>query len=48
VKIETVDFMAIPTRDIERSVRWYTEVLGLFEDPDGNTIILHRRCKPRA
>jgi len=117
VKVETVDFLAIPTRDVERSVRWYTEVLGLqrgaegevetpnvtisfwnperdgeefkphvggfavrvsdveearreleakgvtfkgetydsgvchmgfLEDPDGNTIILHRRYKPRA
>jgi catechol 2,3-dioxygenase-like lactoylglutathione lyase family enzyme len=117
VRVETVDFLAIPTRDIERSVRWYTEVLGLergaegevetpnvtisfwspesdgeefkphlggfgvrvadveearreleakgvafkgetydsgvchmgfFEDPDGNTIILHRRYKPRG
>jgi catechol 2,3-dioxygenase-like lactoylglutathione lyase family enzyme len=100
VRVETVDFLAIPTRDIERSVRWYTEVLGLergaegevetpnvtisfwspesdgeefkphlggfgvrvadveeargvchmgfFEYPDGNTIILHRRYKPRG
>jgi catechol 2,3-dioxygenase-like lactoylglutathione lyase family enzyme len=117
VRVETVDFLAIPTRDIERSVRWYTEVLGLepgaegevetpnvtisfwnpesdgeefkphlggfgvrvadveearreleakgvafkgetydsgvgdmgfFEDPDGNTIILHRRNKSRG
>ena len=116
MKVETVDFLAIPTRDVERSVRWYTEVLGLergaegevetpnvtisfwnperdgekfkphvggfavrvadvedarreleakgvtfkgetydsgvchmgfLEDPDGNTIILHRRYKPR-
>jgi catechol 2,3-dioxygenase-like lactoylglutathione lyase family enzyme len=117
VRVETVDFLAIPTRDIERSLRWYTEVLGLergaegevetpnvtisfwnpesdgeefkphvggfalrvadveeargeleakgvafkgetydsgvchmgfLEDPDGNTIILHRRYKPRG
>jgi catechol 2,3-dioxygenase-like lactoylglutathione lyase family enzyme len=116
VKVETVDFLTIPTRDVERSVRWYTEVLGLelgaegevetpnvtisfwnperdgeqftphvggfairvadveearreleakgvtfkgetydsgvchmgfLEDPDGNTIIVHRRYKPR-
>jgi catechol 2,3-dioxygenase-like lactoylglutathione lyase family enzyme len=116
MKVETVDFLAIPTRDVERAVRWYTDVLGLergaegevetpnvtisfwnperdgeelkphvggfairvadveearreleakgvrfkgetydsgvchmgfFEDPDGNTIILHRRYKPR-
>jgi len=119
MRVETVDFLTIPTRDIERSVRWYTEVLDLdlelgaegevetpnvtisfwnpesdgeefkphlggfgvrvadveearreleakgvafkgetydsgvchmdfFEDPDGNTIILHRRYKPRG
>jgi catechol 2,3-dioxygenase-like lactoylglutathione lyase family enzyme len=117
VKVETVDFLTIPTRDIEGSVRWYTEVLGLepgaegevetpnvtisfwnperdgeevtphvggfgirvadveetrreleakgveflgetvdtgvchmgfFKDPDGNTIILHRRYAPRG
>ena len=117
MKVETVDFLTIPTRDVERSVRWYTEVLGLeagaegevetpnvtisfwsperdghefkpheggfairvadvgesrreleekgvqffgetvdtgvchmgfFRDPDGNTIILHRRYAPRG
>jgi catechol 2,3-dioxygenase-like lactoylglutathione lyase family enzyme len=117
VKVETVDFLTIPTRDVERAVRWYTEVLGLepgaegevetpnvtisfwnperdgeelrphvggfgirvtdvaaaraeleakgvefhgetvdtgvchmgfFRDPDGNTIILHRRYAPRG
>ncbi len=29
MKVETVDFVTIPTRDIERAVAWYTEVLGL-------------------
>ena len=117
MKVETVDFLTIPTRDVERSVRWYTDVLGLepgaegevetpnvtisfwsperdghaftrheggfairvadvaearrelegkgvefvgdavdtgvchmgfFRDPDGNTIILHRRYAPRG
>jgi len=117
VKVETVDFLTIPTRDVERAVAFYTDVLGLepgasgevetpnvslsfwnperdgeefrphvggfavrvedveearreleargvhfkgetvdtgvchmgfFEDPDGNTVILHRRYKPRG
>jgi catechol 2,3-dioxygenase-like lactoylglutathione lyase family enzyme len=117
VKVETVDFLTIPTRDVERAVGFYTDVLGLergadgevetpnvtisfwtpegggeefrphvggfairvpdvaearreleakgvrfkgetydsgvchmgfFEDPDGNTIILHRRYAPRG
>jgi catechol 2,3-dioxygenase-like lactoylglutathione lyase family enzyme len=117
VNVETVDFLTIPTRDVERSVQWYADVLGLdrgapgevetpnvtisfwnperngeefkphvggfairvgdvaearreletkgvafngetvdtgvchmgfFEDPDGNTIILHRRYAPRG
>ena len=117
MNVETVDFLTIPTRDVERSVQWYADVLGLdrgapgevetpnvtisfwnperngeefkphfggfairvgdvaearreletkgvafngetvdtgvchmgfFEDPDGNTIILHRRYAPRG
>ena len=117
MKVETVDFLTIPTRDVPRAVAWYTEVLGLepggegevetpnvtlsfwnpeqageafaphlggfalrvadveearseleakgvrfkgetydsgvchmgfFEDPDGNTLILHRRYAPRG
>jgi catechol 2,3-dioxygenase-like lactoylglutathione lyase family enzyme len=27
--VETVDFVAIPTRDYERAVTWYRDVLGL-------------------
>jgi catechol 2,3-dioxygenase-like lactoylglutathione lyase family enzyme len=117
MKVETVDFLSIPTRDVERSLAFYTDVLGLehgaegevetpnvtlsfwnpeqdgeefvphaggfairvadveearreleakgvefigetfdsgvchmgfFKDPDGNTVILHRRYAPRA
>ena len=117
MKVETVDFLTIPTRDVERAVSFYTETLGFepgaegevetpnvtisfwnperdgeelkphvggfairvadveearreleakgvtfhgetvdtgvchmgfFTDPDGNTIILHRRYKPRG
>ena len=117
MKVETVDFLTLPTRDVERALSFYTDVLGLepgaegevetpnvtlsfwsperdgeefkphvggfairvgdvaearreletkgvafngetvdtgvchmgfFEDPDGNTIILHRRYAPRG
>ena len=117
MKVETVDFLTLPTRDVARAVSFYTEVLGLergaegeveapnvtlsfwsperdgeefkphvggfalrvddvavarreleatgvrfkgetvdtgvchmgfFEDPDGNTVILHRRYAPRG
>jgi catechol 2,3-dioxygenase-like lactoylglutathione lyase family enzyme len=29
MQVETVDFVAIPTRDYERAVSWYRDVLGL-------------------
>jgi catechol 2,3-dioxygenase-like lactoylglutathione lyase family enzyme len=29
VQVEQVDFLSVPTRDIERAVKWYSEVLGL-------------------
>ena len=29
MKVEQVDFVALPTRDIARAVSWYEEVLGL-------------------
>lgn len=29
LQVEQVDFITVPTRDIERSVAWYREVLGL-------------------
>jgi catechol 2,3-dioxygenase-like lactoylglutathione lyase family enzyme len=117
VQVEQVDFLTIPTRDVERSVAFYRDVLGLapgatgevetpnvtlsfwnperdgeefrphvggfairvadvaearreleakgvefvgetfdsgvchmgfFKDPDGNTVILHRRYEPRG
>lgn len=119
MKVEQVDFISVPTRDVERSIGWYRDVLGLpqseqaegevetpnvtlsfwspesdgeefqanvagialrvadveearreleakgvefigetydsgvclmgfCKDPDGNTIILHRRYKPRG
>jgi catechol 2,3-dioxygenase-like lactoylglutathione lyase family enzyme len=32
--VERVDFITIPTRDSERSRRWYRETLGLPVDPN--------------
>jgi catechol 2,3-dioxygenase-like lactoylglutathione lyase family enzyme len=34
MEIEQVDFITIPTRDIERSRAWYHEVVGLPVDPN--------------
>ena len=119
MQVEQVDFVSVPTRDVERAVAWYRDVLGLpvseftdgeveapnvtlsfwnperdgeefvpnvagigvrvpdvedarreleaqgveflgetfdsgvchmgfFKDPDGNTVILHRRYAPRG
>ena len=29
MKVETVDYLTIPTRDVARAVEWYCDVLGL-------------------
>jgi catechol 2,3-dioxygenase-like lactoylglutathione lyase family enzyme len=29
VKVESVDFLTVPSRDVARSVAWYADVLGL-------------------
>jgi catechol 2,3-dioxygenase-like lactoylglutathione lyase family enzyme len=34
MQVERVDFVAVPTRDPERSRTWYREVLGLPADPN--------------
>jgi catechol 2,3-dioxygenase-like lactoylglutathione lyase family enzyme len=31
VRVEQVDFISIPTRDVERAVAWYRDLLGLPE-----------------
>jgi len=31
VRVEQVDFISIPTRDVDRAVAWYRDVLGLLE-----------------
>jgi len=31
MKVEQVDFVSIPTRDVARAVAWYRDVLGLEE-----------------
>ena len=29
MKVEQVDFVSVPTRDVARAVAWYRDVLGL-------------------
>jgi catechol 2,3-dioxygenase-like lactoylglutathione lyase family enzyme len=29
MRVETVDFVSVPTRDYERAAKWYRDVLGL-------------------
>jgi catechol 2,3-dioxygenase-like lactoylglutathione lyase family enzyme len=29
LQVEQVDFISVPTRDVERSIAWYRDVLGL-------------------
>ena len=31
MQVECVDFISVPTRDVERAVAWYRDVLGLAE-----------------
>ena len=31
VRVEQVDFISVPTRDVERALAWYRDVLGLPE-----------------
>jgi catechol 2,3-dioxygenase-like lactoylglutathione lyase family enzyme len=37
LQVEQVDFVTVPTRDVERAVAWYRDVLGLpvSEHADG-------------
>jgi catechol 2,3-dioxygenase-like lactoylglutathione lyase family enzyme len=35
MQVETVDFVAIPTRDVGRAVSWYRDVLGLSPGASG-------------
>jgi hypothetical protein len=50
--VEQVDFVSVPTRDVERAVAWYRESgvchMCFVEDPDGNVLVLHRRSSPRV
>ena len=53
VQVEQVDFISIPTRNVDRAVAFYRDVsgvchMGFVKDPDGNTLILHRRYAPRG
>ena len=52
MQIERVDFVDVPTRDVERAVEVVGErdsgvcTMAFFTDPDGNSLILHRRYAP--
>jgi catechol 2,3-dioxygenase-like lactoylglutathione lyase family enzyme len=35
VRVEQVDFVAVPTRDVARAMAFYTDVLGLPASPHG-------------
>ncbi len=34
MNVERVDFINVPTRDSERALAWYRDVLGLLPDPN--------------
>jgi catechol 2,3-dioxygenase-like lactoylglutathione lyase family enzyme len=52
IGVERTDFVGIPTRDRERTVKFYGETLGIERnprsDPDGNALMLHHRYAPYA
>lgn len=58
MQVEQVDFVSVPTRDYERAVAWYRDVLGLseseFSDAEieapnlTHVLILHRRYAPKV
>jgi hypothetical protein len=39
IDAQRVDFIAVPTKNRERAVRFY-------EDPDGNGLVIHHRYEP--
>jgi hypothetical protein len=43
-----VDFVVVPTRDLERAVDSGVCHQAIFEDPDGNFLDLHHRYAPPA
>ena len=58
VFVEGVDFISVPTQNIEQAKKFYGELaadtvdtrvcyLAFFTDPDGNRLILQRRYAPR-
>ncbi len=58
ISVEGVDFISVPTQNIEQAKRFYGEFaadtvdtrvhhMAFFTDPDGNRLILHRRYAPR-
>jgi hypothetical protein len=52
--IASLDFVAIPSRDADRSAQFFGETLdtgvckmAFFEDPDDKNLMLHQRYAPR-
>lgn len=53
ITVERTDFVSVPVTDLERSTRFAGETfdtgvchMAHFHDPDGNTLMLHRRYAP--
>jgi len=53
ITVERTDFVSVPVTDLERSTRFAGETFDTgvchtahFHDPDGNTLMLHRRYAP--
>jgi hypothetical protein len=44
IVVERTDFVSVPVTDLERSTRFCH--MAFFRDPDGNALMLHRRCAP--
>ncbi len=47
IAVEQVDFVDIPTRDAPTELRAGKVTLAI-SDPDGNSLMLHRRYAPRG
>ncbi len=52
--IASLDFVAIPSRDADRSAQFLGETsdtgvckMAFFEEPDANDLMLHQRYAPR-
>ena len=47
MQLQKVDFVSIPTRDLERASSFYGACnMAFIRDPDGNGLMLHHPYKP--